>query len=67
MRKRPQNLFSAKFRVDSNLQGGIVALAAADIGLFYLSKATVQREEILTKWNSWAYKKKLPITYLMKK
>jgi ABC-type Na+ efflux pump permease subunit len=27
-----------------------VALAAADIGLFYLSKATFQREEILTKW-----------------
>jgi ABC-2 type transport system permease protein len=26
------------------------ALAAADIGLFYLSKATFQREEILTKW-----------------
>lgn len=28
----------------------IVALAVADIGLFYLSKATFQREEILTKW-----------------
>lgn len=27
-----------------------VALAAADVGLFYLSKATFQREEILTKW-----------------
>ncbi len=27
-----------------------VALAAADLGLFYLSKATFQREEILTKW-----------------
>lgn len=27
-----------------------VALAAADIALFYLSKATFQREEILTKW-----------------
>jgi ABC-2 type transport system permease protein len=26
------------------------ALAAADVGLFYLSKATFQREEILTKW-----------------
>lgn len=26
------------------------ALALADIGLFYLSKATFQREEILTKW-----------------
>ncbi len=26
------------------------ALAAADIALFYLSKATFQREEILTKW-----------------
>jgi len=29
------------------LSGG---LALADIGLFYLSKATFQREEILTKW-----------------
>jgi ABC-2 type transport system permease protein len=29
------------------LSGG---LAIADIGLFYLSKATFQREEILTKW-----------------
>ena len=28
----------------------IVALAVADVGLFYLSKATFQREEILTKW-----------------
>lgn len=28
----------------------IVALAVADIALFYLSKATFQREEILTKW-----------------
>ncbi len=27
-----------------------VALAATDIGLFYLSKAIFQREEILTKW-----------------
>ncbi len=27
-----------------------VALAAVDVGLFYLSKATFQREEILTKW-----------------
>lgn len=27
-----------------------VGLAAADVGLFYLSKATFQREEILTKW-----------------
>ena len=26
------------------------ALAAADVALFYLSKATFQREEILTKW-----------------
>jgi len=26
------------------------ALAVADIGLFYLSKATFRREEILTKW-----------------
>ena len=26
------------------------ALAAADVSLFYLSKATFQREEILTKW-----------------
>jgi ABC-type Na+ efflux pump permease subunit len=26
------------------------ALAAADVGLFYLSKAVFQREEILTKW-----------------
>jgi hypothetical protein len=26
------------------------ALAIADIALFYLSKATFQREEILTKW-----------------
>jgi hypothetical protein len=30
--------------------GVIVALAIADIALFYLSKATFQREEILTKW-----------------
>ena len=29
------------------LSGGI---AVADIALFYLSKATFQREEILTKW-----------------
>ena len=28
----------------------IIALAIADIALFYLSKATFQREEILTKW-----------------
>jgi len=28
----------------------ILALAVADIALFYLSKATFQREEILTKW-----------------
>ena len=27
-----------------------VGLAVADLGLFYLSKATFQREEILTKW-----------------
>lgn len=26
------------------------ALAIADIALFYVSKATFQREEILTKW-----------------
>jgi hypothetical protein len=26
------------------------ALAVADIALFYLAKATFQREEILTKW-----------------
>jgi len=26
------------------------ALAVADVALFYLSKATFQREEILTKW-----------------
>ena len=26
------------------------ALALADVALFYLSKATFQREEILTKW-----------------
>jgi ABC-2 type transport system permease protein len=30
--------------------GVIAALAAADVALFYLSKATFQREEILTKW-----------------
>jgi ABC-2 type transport system permease protein len=30
--------------------GVIAALAAADVGLFYLAKATFQREEILTKW-----------------
>jgi ABC-type Na+ efflux pump permease subunit len=30
--------------------GVSAALAIADIGLFYLSKATFQREEILTKW-----------------
>jgi ABC-2 type transport system permease protein len=30
--------------------GVIAALAVADIALFYLSKATFQREEILTKW-----------------
>jgi ABC-type Na+ efflux pump permease subunit len=28
----------------------MAALAAADVGLFYLSKAIFQREEILTKW-----------------
>jgi ABC-2 type transport system permease protein len=28
----------------------VAALAVADIALFYLSKATFQREEILTKW-----------------
>ena len=28
----------------------IIALAIADVALFYLSKATFQREEILTKW-----------------
>jgi hypothetical protein len=28
----------------------LAALAIADIALFYLSKATFQREEILTKW-----------------
>jgi hypothetical protein len=26
------------------------AIAIADLALFYLSKATFQREEILTKW-----------------
>ena len=30
--------------------GVSAALAVADIALFYLSKATFQREEILTKW-----------------
>jgi ABC-2 type transport system permease protein len=30
--------------------GVIAALAVADVGLFFLSKATFQREEILTKW-----------------
>jgi ABC-2 type transport system permease protein len=30
--------------------GTMIGLAAADIGLFYLSKATFRREEILTKW-----------------
>ena len=30
--------------------GVITALAIADVALFYLSKATFQREEILTKW-----------------
>jgi ABC-2 type transport system permease protein len=30
--------------------GVVVALAVADVALFYLSKATFQREEILTKW-----------------
>jgi ABC-2 type transport system permease protein len=30
--------------------GVIVALGVADVALFYLSKATFQREEILTKW-----------------
>ena len=30
--------------------GVITALAVADVALFYLSKATFQREEILTKW-----------------
>jgi ABC-type Na+ efflux pump permease subunit len=30
--------------------GVSLALAAADVALFYLSKATFQREEILTKW-----------------
>jgi ABC-2 type transport system permease protein len=28
----------------------VAALAVADVGMFYLSKATFQREEILTKW-----------------
>jgi ABC-2 type transport system permease protein len=30
--------------------GVSIALAVADVALFYLSKATFQREEILTKW-----------------
>jgi hypothetical protein len=28
----------------------VAALAVADVAMFYLSKATFQREEILTKW-----------------
>jgi ABC-2 type transport system permease protein len=28
----------------------VAALAIADVAMFYLSKATFQREEILTKW-----------------
>ena len=28
----------------------VAALAVADVVMFYLSKATFQREEILTKW-----------------
>ncbi len=42
---------STSAQVSTLLAIGIsVALAIADIGLFYLSKATFQREEILTKW-----------------
>ncbi|MGE5187792.1 MAG: ABC transporter permease [Betaproteobacteria bacterium] len=45
-------MFGAIFSSASIWLGLIVtaALAAADIGLYYLSKATFQREEILTKW-----------------
>jgi hypothetical protein len=45
-------MFGAIFSSASIWLGLIVtaALAATDIGLYYLSKATFQREEILTKW-----------------
>ena len=42
---------STSAQVSTLLAIGVsAALAVADIGLFYLSKATFQREEILTKW-----------------
>jgi ABC-2 type transport system permease protein len=42
---------STSAQVSTLLAIGVsAALAIADIGLFYLSKATFQREEILTKW-----------------
>jgi ABC-type Na+ efflux pump permease subunit len=45
-------IFASTSAQDSTLIaiGVSAALAIADIGLFYLSKATFQREEILTKW-----------------
>lgn len=44
-------VFGAIFSAETLLAVVVtVALAAADVGLFYLSKATFQREEILTKW-----------------
>jgi len=45
-------IFGSIFTAASILLAAIViaGLAAADIALFYLSKATFQREEILTKW-----------------
>ena len=42
---------STSVQISTLLAIGVsVALAIADIALFYLSKATFQREEILTKW-----------------
>lgn len=44
-------LFGSILSADLVLAVGVtVALILADIGLFYLSKATFKREEILTKW-----------------
>lgn len=44
-------IFGAIFSAETLLAVIVtVALAVADVGLFYLSKATFQREEILTKW-----------------
>jgi len=46
-------IFSVTGASSSNLLlalGVVTALGIADVALFYLAKATFQREEILTKW-----------------